>query len=83
MRPRCFCFYPSTWETEAGGFLGSRPAWLQGEFQDNQGYTEKPCLKHKNTKSVEKYCLLPRRWVKTFKIFLVKAFYFYFLKELK
>ena len=20
-------FYPSTWETEAGGFLSSRPAW--------------------------------------------------------
>jgi hypothetical protein len=35
---------PSTWEAEAGGFLSSRPAWSQSEFQDSQGYTEKPCL---------------------------------------
>jgi hypothetical protein len=40
-------FNPSTWEVEAGGFLSSRkfePS-LQSEFQDSQGYTEKPCLK--------------------------------------
>jgi hypothetical protein len=40
-------FDPSTWEAEAGGLLSSRPAWqpvLQSEFQDSQGYTEKPCL---------------------------------------
>jgi hypothetical protein len=38
-------FNPSTWEAEAGGFLSSRPAWsTNGEFQDSQGYTEKPCL---------------------------------------
>jgi hypothetical protein len=48
-------FNPSTREAEAGGFLSSRPAWLQSEFQDSQGYTEKPCLKktknkNKNTK---------------------------------
>ena len=36
-------FNPSTWEAEAGGFLGSRPAWST-EFQDSQSYTEKPCL---------------------------------------
>jgi hypothetical protein len=35
-------FNPSTWEAEAGGFLGSRPAGLQSDFQDSQGYTEKP-----------------------------------------
>jgi hypothetical protein len=34
-------FNPSTWEAEAGGFLSSG---LQSEFQDSQGYTEKPCL---------------------------------------
>ena len=34
-------FKPSTREAEAGGFLSSRPASLQSEFQD---YTEKPCL---------------------------------------
>jgi hypothetical protein len=43
-------FNPSTWEAEAGGFLSSRPA-SQNEFQDRQGYTEKPCLeKTKNQK---------------------------------
>ena len=36
-------FNPSTWEAEAGGFLCSRPAWST-EFQDSQGYAEKPCL---------------------------------------
>jgi hypothetical protein len=37
-------FNPSTWEAEAGGFLSLRPACLQSEFQDSQGYTEKLCL---------------------------------------
>jgi hypothetical protein len=37
-------FNPSTWEAEAGGFLSSG---LQGEFLDNQGYTEKSCLENK------------------------------------
>jgi hypothetical protein len=41
----------STWEAEAGGFLSSRPAGLQSEFQDSQDYTEKPHLeKNKNKK---------------------------------
>ena len=31
-----YAFNPSTWEAEAGRFLS--------ELQDNQGYTEKPCL---------------------------------------
>jgi hypothetical protein len=51
-----YAFNPSTGEAEAGGFLSSRPAWstewvpgLQSEFQDNQGYTEKPCLENKQT----------------------------------
>jgi hypothetical protein len=39
-------FNPSTWEAEASVFLS-----LQSEFQDSQGYTEKPCLeKPKNQK---------------------------------
>ena len=42
-------FYPSTWEAEEGGFLSSRPAWSTDEFQDSQGYTEKPGLKNKQT----------------------------------
>jgi hypothetical protein len=49
-------FNPSTWEAEAGGFLRSRPAWST-EFQDSQGYTEKPCLekqKNKNNKQTNK-----------------------------
>jgi hypothetical protein len=37
-------FNPSTQEAEAGRFLSSKPACLQSEFQDSQGYTEKPCL---------------------------------------
>jgi hypothetical protein len=42
-------FNPSTREAEAGGFLSSRPAWST-EFQNSQGYTEKPCLKKKKKK---------------------------------
>jgi hypothetical protein len=41
-------FNSSTWAAESGGFLSSRPQGqpgLQSEFQDSQGYTEKPCLK--------------------------------------
>jgi hypothetical protein len=38
-------FNPSTREAEAGGFLS-----LQSEFQDSQGYTEKPCLKKQTNK---------------------------------
>jgi hypothetical protein len=41
----CGVFNPSTREAEAGRFLSSRPAWSTTcEFQDSQGYTEKPCL---------------------------------------
>jgi hypothetical protein len=49
-------FNPSTPETEAGRFLSSRPAWaIQSEFQDSQGYTEKPCLeKPKKQKQKQK-----------------------------
>jgi hypothetical protein len=48
-------FNPSTQEAEAGRFLSSRPAGLQSEFQDSQGYTEKPCLKKpKNEKTKNK-----------------------------
>jgi hypothetical protein len=39
-------FNPSTWEAEAGRFLSSRPACLQSEFQDSQGYTKKLCLEN-------------------------------------
>jgi hypothetical protein len=47
-------FNPSTREAEAGGFLSSRPAWSI-EFQDSQGYTEKPCLeKPKKQKQKQK-----------------------------
>jgi hypothetical protein len=41
-------FNPSTWEAEAGRFLSLRQPGLQSEFQDSQGYTEKPCLKKQN-----------------------------------
>jgi hypothetical protein len=46
-------FNPRTWEVEASEFLISKPACsTQSEYQDSQGYTEKPCLekpKEKNT----------------------------------
>jgi hypothetical protein len=44
-------FNPSTREAEGGRFLSSRPAGLQSEFQDSQGYTEKPCLETKQNKT--------------------------------
>jgi hypothetical protein len=44
-------FNPSTREAEAGRFLSLRPAYLQSELQDSQGYTEKPCLKKTKTKT--------------------------------
>jgi hypothetical protein len=44
-------FNPSTWEAEAGRFLSSRPVWIQSEFQDSQGYTEKPCLEKSEKKN--------------------------------
>jgi hypothetical protein len=40
-------FNPSTWEAEAGGSL----SWRQSEFQDSQGYTEKPCVETPKPKS--------------------------------
>jgi hypothetical protein len=47
-------FDPSTREAEAGGFLRSRPAWSTSEYQDSQGYTEKPCLEKPKKKKKEK-----------------------------
>jgi hypothetical protein len=50
-------FNPSTREAEAeaGGFLSSRPAWSTSEFQDSQGYSEKPCFgKNKKQKTKKK-----------------------------
>lgn len=40
-------FKPSTQESEAGGLGQSGP---QSEFQDSQGYTEKPCLEKQQQK---------------------------------
>jgi hypothetical protein len=37
-------FNPRTEEAEAGRSLSSKPAWST-EFQDSQGYTEKPSEK--------------------------------------
>jgi hypothetical protein len=47
-------FNPSTWEAEAGGFLSRGQPGLQSEFQDSQGYTEKPCLEKPKTKTKQK-----------------------------
>jgi hypothetical protein len=53
-QPGVVDFNPSTWEAKSGRFLSSRPAWLQSEFQDSQGYTEKPCLEKTKTKPKKK-----------------------------
>jgi hypothetical protein len=42
-------FNRTTWETEAGRFLSLSQPGRQSEFQDSQGYTEKPCLKKSKT----------------------------------
>jgi hypothetical protein len=47
-------FNPSTQEVEASGFLISRTAWSTIEFQDSQGYTEKPCLEKTNKQTNKK-----------------------------
>jgi hypothetical protein len=51
-------FNPSTREAEAGRFLEFEPG-LQSEFQEGQGYTEKPCLeKQKNPKTNKKLIII-------------------------
>jgi hypothetical protein len=45
-------FNPSTWEAEAAAIRG-QPG-LQSEFQDSQGYTEKPCLEKQTNKKNQK-----------------------------
>jgi hypothetical protein len=57
-------FNPSTREAEAGGFLSSRPAGLQSEFQDSQGYTEKPSLEKPKKKKKKKKKRVPYRCMK-------------------
>jgi hypothetical protein len=47
-------YNPSTWEAEASGFLNLSQPGLQSEFQDNQGYTEKPCLKKQKQNKTKK-----------------------------
>jgi hypothetical protein len=49
-------FNPSTLEAEAGGFLS-----LQSEFQDSQGYTEKPCLEKKNQTNKQQQKIKPNQ----------------------
>jgi hypothetical protein len=44
-------FNPSTWEAEAGGSPSLRPPGLYNEFQDSQGYTEKPYLENQKNKN--------------------------------
>jgi hypothetical protein len=55
-------FNPRTWEAEAGGFLSLSQPGLQSEFQDSQGYTEKPCLEKENkTKQKKRFSQLSSR----------------------
>jgi hypothetical protein len=46
-------FSPSTWNKVAGSLLWiwDHPA-LHSEFQDSQGYVERPCLKNRKLKFV-------------------------------
>jgi hypothetical protein len=45
-------FNPSTQKAEAAAFLWVRgQPGLQSEFQDSQGYTEKPCFEKTKTKN--------------------------------
>jgi len=46
---------PSIWEAEAGRSLwvGNQPV-LHSEFQDSQGYPEKPCLRKTNKQTKKK-----------------------------
>jgi hypothetical protein len=55
-------FNVSTWEAEAGGFLSLRPAWSIDEFQDSQGYTEKPCLEKAKQQQQKNEIGCPRGW---------------------
>ena len=50
-------FNPSTWKAEAEDFWVQGQPGLQSEFQDSQGYTEKPCLE-KPKKKVSQYAYI-------------------------
>jgi hypothetical protein len=50
-------FNPSTWEAEAS----RRISGLQSEFQDSQGYSEKPCLR-KRKKEKTKQTRILKQW---------------------
>jgi hypothetical protein len=51
-------FNPSTWEERQADFWVWGQPGLQSEFQDSQGYTEKPCLKKKHKQTNKKISLL-------------------------
>jgi hypothetical protein len=51
---KMYNFYPSTREAEAGDFWVRGQPGLQSEFQDSQGYTEKPCLEKNKNKNKKK-----------------------------
>ena len=58
-----YAFNPSTQEAEL--WVWSQPG-LQSEFQDSQGYTEKPCLKKQTNKQTNKIYLVSE-WGKTYR----------------
>jgi hypothetical protein len=45
-------FSPGTGKAEAGGSLIFEASLDYREFQDSQGYTEKPCLKKQKIKNI-------------------------------
>ena len=52
-----YAFNPSTWEeAETGESMSSRLAWSTAqEFQDSQGYIERPCLEKPKTRGFERW----------------------------
>jgi hypothetical protein len=74
-------FNPITPEAEAGGFLSSRPAWSQSEFQDSQDYTERPCLeknkKQKTKKKQKKSLMLECLFFTSYLFILLIKFYLF------
>jgi hypothetical protein len=67
-------FNPSTREAEAGGFLSSRPAWSQSEFQDSQDYTENPVSKNQKPKPKPKPKKKKKLLLFDFALWLSKTF---------
>jgi hypothetical protein len=52
-------FNPSTWRQRQADFWVRGQPGLQSEFQDSQGYTEKPCLEKQTNKKKDLWSAFP------------------------